>query len=737
MQSATDDLPRSLNPAVRPVKPTVSRALKSGLSLLTTAVLAGALATTALATPGAVTWGNGTTLGNGTSPTESTTYVPVSLISEVTSVSAGTTFDLALLADGTVRSWGANTSDQLGDGAGNARQWPGPVPSLTEVTAISAGYEDALALLANGTVQAWGLQPASLGDWTTPQAIEGLSGPVTAISAGAEDPELKRAADRGVHNLALLSNGTVEAWGNNEHGQLGDGNTTNSYLPVPVTGLTEVTAISAGGGQSLALLKNGTVMAWGDNSFGKLGDGKSGKKYAYTDVPVPVQGVTGAIAVAAGGEDSLALLSNGTVEAWGNNNAGELGTTPSPGSSLPAEVPNLTGVTAISAGAAQPGGDKDHNLALLGNGTVLAWGSNSRGELGNGTRTNSYTPVEVTGLTDVTAISAGFEDSLAAGPPVPVITAVNPETGPTGGGAPVTVEGFNLGGATAVEFGPHEAGGITSDSPTAVVAVSPPSRPRKVEVTVTTPFGTTGTSPADHYRYEPETALELGRCLKVAKGTGQYGTSKCSEPEAGGEWEWTPGVTNTGFKIQTGKKNKEAITLEDAKGKIVECKGATAGGGQYSGPVSATDVTIAFTGCATGSSKKAPKCTSPGAQAGELVTTELTGEIGFEQKELNNAALELVPTDEGQPFLTFNCGTEAIEVTGGVFGALAPVDSPDSPSFNLTYSSNNGNQHITQFEGGAHRSLEVSIEGTPFQRVALTAGLAIISEEDLELNTTI
>ncbi len=709
------------------------RSRGTGLCVVAALALAAAQAAAASASPGAATWGYGSSgqLGNGSAENR-TTFTPVSVLGDVSAVSAGGSFDLALLQDGTVSSWGSASYGQLGDGSTNSRQIPGRVGSLTEVTAVSAGDKDALALLANGTVQAWGRQPASLADWKTPQAIEGLGGTVTAVAAGAEDRSIKKAADGGVHNLALMSDGTVEAWGNNEHGQLGDGNTSNSYLPVTVTGLSDVVAIAAGGGQSLALLANGTVMAWGENSFGMLGDGKFGKKYAYSDVPVAVQGLSGVTAVAAGGEDGLALLENGTLMAWGNNNAGELGSTASAGSDVPVAVTGLSGVSAISAGAAEAGGDQDHNFALLQDGTVRAWGSGAEGDLGDGSKANSSTPVPVTGLSDVTGVSAGSQDGVAAGPPVPVVTGISPSSGPISGSSPVTVEGYNLQGATSVLFGTTAALGIEDDLPGSLIAISPSSKPRKVPVTVTTAFGTSGTSSADGYRYYPGNTLEFGRCLTVAKGTGLYSSSSCTETQEGGKFEWTTEIVKKGFTISS----KGAVTLEPEKGTSVKCKGATSGSGEYSGPDSLAHVSIVFTGCATGSLNSAPKCTSPGAAAGEVRTAQLSGELGFQDKALNNVAIKLAPATEGQPFLSFECATTPMQVSGAVLGGLAPVNKA-STSMSAPFASSNGRQHIEEFEGGSPQALQISVEGGPPQPFGISATLAFKNEEKVSINTVV
>jgi RHS repeat-associated protein len=292
---------------------------------------------------------------------------------------------------------------------------PVAVRGLSGVTAIAAGGGFGLALLSNGTVMAWGSNNhGELGNGestgpeqcngeacsTTPVAVSGLSG-VTAIATG------------NYHALALLSNGTVKAWGFNADGELGDGSTTNSDVPVTVSGLSGVTAIAANGYYSLALLSNGTVKAWGENFYGQLGNGTSGVG-TNSDVPVAVSGLSGVTAIAAGFWHALALLSNGTVKAWGDNREGQLGNGKTTNSDVPVAVSGLSEVAGIAGGF-------EHSLALLGNGTVKAWGYNRYGQLGNGTYINSDVPVAVSGLTgEARGIAAGAYSSLAFGPEFPV-----------------------------------------------------------------------------------------------------------------------------------------------------------------------------------------------------------------------------------------------------------------------------------------------------------------------------
>jgi alpha-tubulin suppressor-like RCC1 family protein len=211
----------------------------------------------------------------------------------------------------------------------------------------------------------------------------------------------------GYHSLALKADSTVWAFGRNLNGQLGDGSTTNRPSPVHVSGLSGVAAIAAGGSHSLALTASGAVMSWGLNTQGQLGDGSTAQKTS----PVAVTGLGGSVivAIAAGASHSVALTSTGTVFAWGQNTAGQLGqgsTSPS-SSSTPVQVPGLTGVMAIAA-------HSDHTLAVKSDGAVVAWGNNWNGQTGDGTNVNPRSsPVAMLGPAGITRIAAGENFSLA------------------------------------------------------------------------------------------------------------------------------------------------------------------------------------------------------------------------------------------------------------------------------------------------------------------------------------
>jgi ricin-type beta-trefoil lectin protein/regulator of chromosome condensation (RCC1) repeat-containing protein len=264
------------------------------------------------------------------------------------------------------------------------------------------------------TAWAWGANTrGQLGDGTTTDR----SAPVVVQRAGAPLSGVKTLAAGFYHRLALMEDGTVLAWGSNAHGELGDGTTTDRSTPVVVqkegAPLTGVKTLAAGTSCSLALMEDGTVLAWGLNASGQLGDGSTTDR----STPVVVQRagapLTGVKTLAAGHGYSLALLEEGTVLAWGRNDRGQLGDGTTTDRTMPVVVQRagapLSGVKTLAAGAY-------HGLALLEDGTVLAWGLNAHGELGDGTTTDRSTPVAVqkdgAPLTGVKTLAAGHGHSL-------------------------------------------------------------------------------------------------------------------------------------------------------------------------------------------------------------------------------------------------------------------------------------------------------------------------------------
>jgi alpha-tubulin suppressor-like RCC1 family protein len=349
-------------------------------------------------------WGNNYAgqLGNGVDfQVVSPTWTPVSGLSGVVQVAAGNDHSVALTSDGSVWDWGLVDP---GSKTFHISTVPEQVPGLTGITKVATHDGEDLALRSDGTVWAWGDNASGdLGDGTTvprdtPVQVSGLTS-VTQIAAG------------GSFGLALRSNGTVWSWGFNGDGELGNGTTDDSSVPVQVKGLSQVTKIAAGQTDSMAVATSGfttltSVYAWGANGQGQIGDGTTRER----PVPVQITGVPNVTAITVGNDYSMVLGSDGTLWDWGLNQWGQLGNGTTTSVKKPVEAQGLeSGITQISAG-------DSHSLALRSDGSVEAWGYGGAGQLGDGSSgylVPNPAPVQVLGLTKVTQISAGESFSLA------------------------------------------------------------------------------------------------------------------------------------------------------------------------------------------------------------------------------------------------------------------------------------------------------------------------------------
>jgi alpha-tubulin suppressor-like RCC1 family protein len=322
----------------------------------------------------------------------------------VVSVAAGSFHSLALCADGTLAAWGRNDFGQLGNNSTTQSNVPinitnSGVLSGKTVVAISAGYYHNLALCSDGTVAAWGQNTyGQLGDGTNANS----SVPVAVTTAGGlGGKSVSEIAAGYYHNLAQCTDGSLVAWGRNTYGQLGNNSTTDSSAPVDISrsGVLSgraVTQFAAGSDHSLVTCSDGSLATWGRNNYGQLGEGSG----ANSAVPVEVDS-TDALAgkvvtsISAGGWHNLALCSDGTLAGFGRNLSGQLGDGGTTNSGLPMVV-NLSGLGGKAIAAVQAA--NGHSLALCADGSIYAWGSSSNGQLGNGGTTNSSLPVAVTTL---------------------------------------------------------------------------------------------------------------------------------------------------------------------------------------------------------------------------------------------------------------------------------------------------------------------------------------------------
>ncbi|MBU6335965.1 MAG: RCC1 repeat-containing protein, partial [Chloroflexi bacterium] len=343
-------------------------------------------------------------------PTRTPTRVPTRTplpapISGIVQIAAGGAHSCALTSAGGVWCWGLNWNGQIGDGTTTNRLTPVAVSGLgSGVRAIALGDSHSCALTSGGAVLCWGSNNnGELGDGTlverrtTPVAVRTLGSGVQAIAAGGSGSNGS--------SCALLGSGAVRCWGANAFGQLGDGSTTDRRAPVAVSTLNSgVQAIDVGGSHACALTGLGVFVCWGDNTFGQLGDGSTNS----SSVPVAVSLVSRGSAISAGEAHTCAVNRDGAVFCWGRNHIGQLGDGTTADRRTRRLVSGMTsGMTAVAAGAR-------HSCALTSGGAVRCWGRNQSGQLGDGSGADRSVPVALPLLgSGVRALAAGSEHSCA------------------------------------------------------------------------------------------------------------------------------------------------------------------------------------------------------------------------------------------------------------------------------------------------------------------------------------
>lgn len=352
-------------------------------------------------------------------------------LQQTRSLATGFYHACALLLDGTVKCWGDNYYGQLGNGTFATSGTPVMVSGLRNVIALAAGAYHTCAVLSTGQAKCWGYNGyGELGNGTTtssniPVTVSFPSGQAIGITAGT------------VHSCAVMSGGSVQCWGSNSHGQLGNGNSSIPFSATPATipGLSFVGSIAAGAYHTCVLEVTATVYCWGYNALGQLGDGTKTTSYvpvqsqidedqneaehvapkalvtggnhtcALIDfngqvmcwgdlinaaIPTSIPAVSGAKSLTAGYWEACVVLATGTAQCWGQNYHGELGGANPPTTTTPVNITTPTAISAMSGGGM-------YTCALIADGTTSCWGSGTLGELGNGKTSDSPTPVTVTG----------------------------------------------------------------------------------------------------------------------------------------------------------------------------------------------------------------------------------------------------------------------------------------------------------------------------------------------------
>lgn len=353
-------------------------------------------------------WGNNNNsqIGDG-SVEQRNTPSQVLKLKNVKTISAGYAHAMAIDDSGNTWSWGYNNHGQLGIQNSELHQSiPSEIDIPVDIVSIDCGYYHNLAVDSNGEVWSWGynnhgqLGLGDTNDRNVPTKIAGISN-VISVSAG------------NYHSLALTADGTIWSWGYNNRGQLGvnDKTVNTSLNPQKIESVTGIVGISAGNYHSLAVKNDGTVWAWGYNNHGQLGLGNLSNYYSPQKIDSMKLKLFNTFdsntrfKIQAGHNHSVALSSNGDVYAWGYNNYGQLGLNNNIQMLTPTKIDNLTQVKFISS-------QFNSTLTISNSSSLTSWGYNNHSQLGEGTTVNKTSPT--LGLIgDISELSTGAYFGIA------------------------------------------------------------------------------------------------------------------------------------------------------------------------------------------------------------------------------------------------------------------------------------------------------------------------------------
>ncbi|MDO9016934.1 MAG: hypothetical protein Q8S73_20285 [Deltaproteobacteria bacterium] len=228
--------------------------------------------------------------------------------------------------------------------------------------------------------------------------------PTGACVAGLCEGEVDVGAG-GINACARRPSGDVLCWGSNVSGQVGNGRTSTSQTtPASVVGLTDAVEVGCGLRFCCARRASGRVSCWGENTRSQLGVGGMAREQT---TPVDVTGLTDALSISMGDSFACARRVGATVVCWGDNGGGRLGDGTTTRREAPVPVVGLPGgVVQVSAGSL-------HACARTGSGRVWCWGTNTNGQVGDGTMTDRWGAVAVEGLSDAVSVVAGYAGTCA------------------------------------------------------------------------------------------------------------------------------------------------------------------------------------------------------------------------------------------------------------------------------------------------------------------------------------
>ena len=317
----------------------------------------------------------------------------------VTELSTGGKTNCVLLNSGSARCWGDNGNGQLGTGSATANSaTPLPVGNVgTSLMHIAVGRFHACALYQDKNATCWGYNThGQLGDGTlVDKSLPVLTvapppGGMTALALGNQ------------HTSGLAASGAAGGWGWNQYGQLGNGGNVDATTAVAVSRSEAFVKIAAGARHSCGITSDGQVSCWGDNNLGQLGVDPNATMTSNVPIPGVIGTAFNAIELASGKDHNCAVETAGGIACWGSNNKGQLGDGSSADSFMAVSVSTtlLTPFIAVGAGSA-------HSCAVVADGRVFCWGDNDTMQLGTGNTMDSLSPIQVSGDGVFETVSAG------------------------------------------------------------------------------------------------------------------------------------------------------------------------------------------------------------------------------------------------------------------------------------------------------------------------------------------
>ena len=350
--------------------------------------------------------GNETTIQS-YSPIDITLSFNLNLGETIIKISVGTNTSSALTSNGRLFMWGRNTSGQLGDNTTTGQLVPKDITSFfnlswgESIIQVSIGDFHSSALTSNGRLFMWGYNfYGQLGDNTTTEQL--VPKDITSFFNLSSGETIIQVSMGDYHSSALTSNGRLFMWGRNTSGQLGDNTSNNRFVPTQITNQfslftgESIIQVSLGEAYSSALTSKGRLFMWGNNFHGQLGDGTNIYRYTPTDITSQFSIEQGEkiILVSLGYIHSLAITSKGKIYAWSKNNTGQLGDGTIIASLIPKEITNqfilYRGETIIDGSLGVY-----HSAAITSEGRVFFWGLGYNGRLGQGSENDSYSPLEL------------------------------------------------------------------------------------------------------------------------------------------------------------------------------------------------------------------------------------------------------------------------------------------------------------------------------------------------------